>query len=216
MTHFNCDLIVIAGGASRRMGVAKALLPVPPDGTALVRHVIERLSGVVNGQTIVVANDPMLASEAELPPTVQQVPDDYPGAGALGGLATGLARCDGWAMAVACDLPLIEQTLFAAFTALVDRPQPERTSDRDNRPWDAVVPRCEGRPQPLHALYHRRCLPAIEALLAEGGRRFVHFYDEVHVCYVDEPILRQIDPELHSFINVNTPQEWQRAQELIE
>ncbi len=215
MTHFNCDLIVNAGGASRRMGADKALLAVPPKETPLIRHVIERLSGLVSGETFVVANDPTLASKADLPSHVHLVLDNYPGAGALGGLATGLAHCSGWAIAVACDMPLVKPEIFAAFAAFTESPH-ENTGDDALTPWDAIVPRCEGRPQPLHALYHRRCLPAIEALLAEGGRRFVHFYDEVHVCYVDEPILRQIDPELHSFINVNTPQEWQRALELIE
>ena len=208
MTHLNCDLIVIAGGASRRMGVAKALLPVPPERTALIRHVIERLSGVVSGQTIVVANDPTLSSKAGLATTVQQVPDDYPGAGALGGLATGLARCNGWAIAVACDLPLIDPRLFAHLAALV--------GETDQEPWDAVVPETEGYPQPLHALYHRRCLPAMRAELAVDNLRIISFYDNVRVRTVPEPILRQVDPDLRSFVNVNTPAEWERALALLE
>ena len=206
MAQFECDLIVLAGGASRRMGVEKALLETR-DGTSLLRHSIERLSGLVEGQTIVVADDPSLASRANRPSHVQQVADDYPDGGALGGLATGLARCSGWAIAVACDMPLVDPNLFAALAAL---------TEGAGGPWDAVVPESGCRPQPLHALYHRRCLPAIEDLLQRGGQRFVEFYDAVGVRYVDESWLRDIDPELHSFVNVNTPEDWQRALALME
>jgi molybdopterin-guanine dinucleotide biosynthesis protein A len=38
------DLIINAGGVSRRMGRSKALLPVPPDATPLIAHVARRLA----------------------------------------------------------------------------------------------------------------------------------------------------------------------------
>ncbi len=207
MDQFKYDLIINAGGSSRRMGADKALLAVPPDDTPLVRYVCERLSGIVTGQTLVITNDPLLAAKAGLPSSVRLIPDDYPGAGALGGLATGLARCSGWAIAVACDMPLVDPRLFASLAGLT-----ECIGGPDgDRPWDAIVPRSGGRPQPLHAFYHRRCLPAIVSVLDRDGRRFVDFYDAVAVRFVDEPALRQIDPDLLSFVNVNTPEEWQRA-----
>ena len=209
----NCDLIVNAGGNSRRMGTHKALLPAPPDGTPLLLHIIERLSGIVTGQTYVIANDPTLSIRAGLPPSVHQIPDHYPGAGSLGGLATGLARCSGWAMVVACDLPLVNPQLFAALVALARATEDAGpgVSDDGNQRWDAIIPRTEGYPQPLHALYHRRALPAMEALLASGNLRIVNLYDAIRVRYVDEPELREVDPDLRSFFNVNTPADWQRA-----
>ncbi len=217
MQQFNCDLIVNAGGISRRMGMDKALLPVPPDGTLLVRHVVERLTELVNGQIFVIANDPSLALMAGLPPSVHQIADRYPGAGALGGLATGLALCSGWAMVVACDMPLVSPVLFSALAALAFDAEDvgADVGREDRRPWDAVIPMTEGYPQPLHALYHRRCLPAMEALLAEENLRIVNLYESIRVRYVNEPDLRKIDPDLHSFINVNTPGEWERALALL-
>ena len=210
---FECDLIVNAGGNSRRMGVQKALLSVPPDGTPLLRHVIERLSGLVTGQTYVIANDPMLSLKARLPASVGQIPDLYPGAGSLGGLATGLTRCAGWAMVVACDLPLVNPELFAALYGLTEGAEDVclAAGEEDDQVWDAIVPRTEGYPQPLHALYHRRSLPAMQALLAQGDLRIVNLYETIRVRYVDEPELRQIDPDLRSFFNVNTPEDWQQA-----
>jgi molybdopterin-guanine dinucleotide biosynthesis protein A len=67
------------------------------------------------------------------------------------------------------------------------------------------------QPEPLHALYRKSCLPAIEAALNAGRRRAVSFLQDVNVCYLDEGVLRQVDPELRSFRNVNTPQEWAQA-----
>jgi len=201
------DLIVNAGGASRRMGMAKALLPVPPAGTPLLRHIIERLSGLVSGRTVVVANDPTLVAATGLAPSVRQLPDRYPGAGALGGLATGLGLCSSWAIAVACDLPLVNPRLFVALANL---------TEEYGQPWDAIVPVTDGYPQPLHALYHRRCLPAMEALIEEGNLRIVDLYDAVRVRYVTEPVLRRTDPELLSFFNVNTPEEWRQALAILE
>jgi molybdopterin-guanine dinucleotide biosynthesis protein A len=79
---------------------------------------------------------------------------------------------------------------------------------------DAIVPRVraqgleEPQPEPLHAIYRKTCLPAIEAALAAGRRRVVAFLQDVQVCYLDENVLRQFDPDLRSFRNVNTPEEW--------
>ncbi|HEY8393934.1 MAG TPA: molybdenum cofactor guanylyltransferase [Thermaerobacter sp.] len=79
--------------------------------------------------------------------------------------------------------------------------------------WDAVVPRHGGRPEPLLAIYGRHLVPVVENLLARGGGplRLILEAPGVRVCWVEEPALRRFDPELRSLINVNTPQDYQRA-----
>lgn len=80
---------VLCGGASRRMGRDKALLPV--DGVALARRVADALVG--GGCTTVLAvggDGPALAALGLTP-----VPDRWPGEGPLGGLATALAAVAG-------------------------------------------------------------------------------------------------------------------------
>lgn len=205
------DLIINAGGSSRRMGVDKALLPVPPHETPLLRYIVETLTDVGNGETIIVANDQTLSAKAGLAPAVRQVRDGYGDAGALGGLATGLACCRGWAMVVACDMPLLNPRLFLALSALA-----EQSENTGGGLWDAVVPVTDGHFQPLHALYHRRCLPAIEETLRRGDLRVMAFYDAVRVRTMSEMALRAVDPELHSFFNVNTPEDWQAALGLLD
>ena len=111
----------MAGGSSRRMGADKLLLPVPPKGVPLVRHVAERLLPLT-ARVTVIANDPGICAviqglaldEAQhgwdgmcAATVVSCVQDDTPGEGPLGGLATGLRRTEGWALTVAGDMPFI-------------------------------------------------------------------------------------------------------------
>lgn len=113
---------VLCGGASRRMGRDKALVPV--DGVALARRVADAL--VAGGCTSVLAvggDGPALAALGLVP-----VPDRWPGEGPLGGLATALAAVgEGDRLVLApCDLlhPLasLVETLVAA---LAVPPEPE-------------------------------------------------------------------------------------------
>lgn len=203
------ELIINAGGASRRMGRPKALLPVPPHATPLIAHVAQRLAALPLTRVIVVANDPDLPAQAQLPAATLFKPDAYPETGTLGGIATGLQQVDGWAIVVACDLPLVSAALFA----LLAQRAAATVAGADR--WDAVVPMVGGYAEPLHALYHRRCLPAIEARLLQGQRRVISFLDDVRTCTVTEQELRTVDPQLHSFVNANTPAEWDAALQLL-
>lgn len=199
-------LIINAGGQSRRMGQPKALLPLPPTSEPLLQVIYQRLQQLSSQQTVVIANDPTFRAQVALPADVLWLTDAYPDTGPLGGLATGLAAYDNWAICVACDLPLLKPTLFAYFCTLAAETDPAG----DGR-WDAIVPVVDQYPEPLHALYHQRCLPAILDCLAKGERRATAFLPAVRVRYVNEPELRQFDPALHSFFNVNTPDEWAQA-----
>ena len=202
-------LIINAGGQSRRMGTAKALLPVPPHGAPLIAHIAARLAPLHPARLVVVTNDPALPSQAQLPPSTLFVPDAYPDTGTLGGIATGLQHAGGWAAVVACDLPLVSAALFQMLVQLAD----EQEGGEDC--WDAVVPVVDGYEEPLHALYHRRCLGAIEVRLAAGQRRVISFMPDVRTRYVPEDELRAVDPDLHSFFNTNTPEEWAEAVQVL-
>ena len=203
-------LIINAGGQSRRMGASKALLPVPPYHTPLIAHVAARLQPLHPARLVVVTNDPHLPAQAQLPAGTLFVPDAFPDTGTLGGIATGLQHALGWAVIVACDLPLVSAPLFQMLVALAG--EQEGGAGR----WDAVVPVVDGYEEPLHALYHRRCLPAIEARLAAGQRRAISFLPDVRPCYVQEVELRSADPNLRSFFNTNTPEEWAAAIQLLD
>jgi molybdopterin-guanine dinucleotide biosynthesis protein A len=182
------------------MGEPKALLSVPPLGTPLLAHMIRRLRPVVTGEVVVVANDRQVIELALSEIDAVIVEDAYPGTGTLGGIATGLGMVQGWAAVVACDMPLVSASMFALLSRIAAEEEGER--------WDAVVPLVGGYEEPLHALYHRRCLPAMATRLGQGERRVISFMDDVRTKRVAEHELREVDPELHSFLNANTPDEW--------
>ena len=64
--------------------------------------------------------------------------------------------------------------------------------------------------QPLHALYSKRCLEPIQSVLMEEKTRIVDFYPLVRVRVVDVREFLSIDPEMQSFVNINTPEELNR------
>ena len=196
------DLVVNAGGQNRRMGRVKALLPVSPDDTPLILHIMRRLTPLVSGKIVVVTNDAQVATtvqtDAQKIGSIQVVPDLWPQGGALGGVATGLANCAGWTMVVACDMPWVDLAIFAR---LFDVARRQHTVD-------AIVPHVNGRAQPFHALWHRRALPTIESQLTSGVLAVQATLQELDVAWMDARALA-ISEEDRAFLNVNTPAEWQ-------
>jgi molybdenum cofactor guanylyltransferase len=194
-------VLILAGGSSSRMGRDKAWLDL--DGMPLVERVARRLLPIA-GEVIFSANDagPFREVIAGLPVPAAVVADVYVAAGPLAGLHAGLAAARYEAVvAVATDMPFVDHRVIERMMALCGEA-------------DAVVPRIlvegsgEPQPEPLHAIYRRSCLPAIEAALSKGRRRMTSFLGDVSACYVDEEALRIVDPGLASFRNVNTPEEW--------
>jgi molybdopterin-guanine dinucleotide biosynthesis protein A len=200
-------LLVLAGGRSTRMGQDKAWLEL--DGTPLIERSARRLTDLVSEVVFAVgdpanADDPRYAAlAARLPVPARLATDLHPGSGPLAGLEAGLAAAtNDLVFAVATDMPFVHPALV---TLLVSQAEG----------YDAVIPLTPGdaaaEPEPLHAVYRRACLPAIQAALAAGRRRAVAFLADVHVRYVAPEELAPLDPQFRSFANINTPDEWARA-----
>ena len=187
---------IIAGGAATRLGgQAKAALVV--EGCSIAERSLEALRGAFS-RVLVVANDP--APWASL--GVEIVPDSplNRDAGPLAGVHAALVATVGHAgvVCVAGDMPFVAPALLALL--------------RDHAPAaDALVPRVNGRPEPLLARWGAACLPVVEARLAAGARAVHAVFDAVATTWLDEPALRAVDPELRSFINVNTPDDVSRV-----
>lgn len=205
------SLVINAGGQSRRMGQDKALLPVPKSGQPLLRHIVDRLRALPIDRVIIVANKPAWVQYLPSDIPALYVPDAYPGAGPLGGLATGVQACLDWGIYLACDLPLVNPHVLQFLCELAGEPL-----KAGGARWDAIVPRIGGYEQPLHALYQRSVAPAITKCLAAGERRATSFLPHVRVRWVSEAELRPLDPDLASFFNVNTPAEWAEAVRLLD
>lgn len=191
--------LILAGGQSRRFGEDKSL--VLWNGRPLLAHVVYTLSAL-SDDLIVVTNDPARYAALSLP--VRLVPDEQPGVGALMGLYSGLqaARYD-YALAVACDMPLLSLPLLRFMLSLAAG-------------HDVIVPRVAGWPEPLHAIYGKDCLPAMQRALESGYRQIIAFFGEVRVRYVEQAEIDRYDPSHLSFTNVNTVEDWARLQALMQ
>jgi len=183
-----CSLVILAGGLSRRMGRDKAGLPAG-DGT-LIQHLARRLAPVVD-ETIVAGG-----SRRHHLPGLTTVDDRYPGLGPLAGIHAGLlAARSPFVWVVGCDLPDVDPGLAALLYGLAGD-------------VDAVVPRIDSEPQGVCAVYDRALAPRIERLLAAGERRVKMLLAASNVRYVTPEELRAVDPELRSFRNINTPEDY--------
>ena len=76
----------------------------------------------------------------------------------------------------------------------------------------AVVPMVDGHPQPLAAFYATSTLETMRACLAGGDRSLRGLLQKLDVRYVSEAELRACDPQLRSFFDLDTPQDYQAAQ----
>jgi molybdopterin-guanine dinucleotide biosynthesis protein A len=182
------------------MGQPKAWLPFGQE--TLLARVVRRLGQVVEPVVVVAAPDQVLP---ELPAGVRVVRDRHRFQGPLAGLAAGLeAMADlvDAAYVSSCDVPFLQP-------AFVQRMLRELGSAC------VAIPQAEDRLHPLAAVYRVQCLPFAQRLLAQGRLRPVFLCDLVPTRVVPQAVLAEADPELLSLWNINTPEDYARALQLL-
>jgi molybdenum cofactor guanylyltransferase len=187
--------IILAGGNSKRMGKDKALLPLPGNkGVTFVEYLSTMLAMLCREVLLIARDEPQRANYAHLK-GVRTLTDRVSGYGPLMGLSSGLSAIQNLhALVVAVDMPFVQPALLAF---LLNQPLT----------GSLLVPVVNNVPQVLLAIYPRAVLPLIEERLQEGRRDPRSLLEVAPVRYIDETQIRQVDPELRSFINVNTPGE---------
>jgi len=197
---------ILAGGQSKRMGTDKACLRLTPDGPMLIELVLAAVRAVAD-DIMLIANDDRLAGLG-----LRTVPDIYPDAGALGGIYSAVASAQHeHCLVVACDMPFLSSALLRAMAAAprdYDLLAPYLIVG-ENRQGDST-----GVYETLHAIYGRATLPAIREQLEHQRYRVIGFFPRVRVQPFPEATVRQIDRELRSFFNANTPQRLTAARNL--
>lgn len=151
------DGYVLCGGASRRMGRDKALVPV--EGVPMARRVADALWAAGAGRVVAVGGD--ASSLGGLGLVVR--PDRWPGEGPLGGLVTALQDDDPGsaprAVVLSCDLTDPDPAAIARTVAA-----------HAHGGTDAAVPVVDGRHQWLHAAWDRRVAGILADVFAAGER----------------------------------------------
>jgi molybdopterin-guanine dinucleotide biosynthesis protein A len=177
------------------MGQDKALLPLGE--RSVIERVIERVLPLSDDVTII----------TDLPGRYRHlgyrmVGDVYPGKGSLGGIYTAIhvAQYE-YCVVVACDMPFLNTDLLAHLAGLAPG-------------FDVVVPRIEEFPETMHAVYGKGCLEPIQHQLLADQLKIIGFFEDVRVRYVKYDEVCRFDPTFRSFINVNTPDDWERVRRM--
>ena len=194
----DCLAVILAGGDSRRMGCDKS--EVQLGGETLLQRVAATLQTLFP-QTL------LSVRQARPDIALPQICDRHVDSGPLAGIAAALEyaqqRGVSWIFAVATDMPFVQPGVIERLA-----------SQRDG--VAAVVPRVAGHPQPLAAFYSLGALAAVQAQLAGEGKRSLRaVLERLPVAYVDEAELLAADPGLHSFFDLDTPQDLAAASLLV-
>ena len=177
--------IIMAGGDSTRMGTDKSHLLI--DGRTLIEHVLAQLQGHFD-QILVSAK----TKDAYRFPGVEVVGDETPNQGPLMGIVSSLkvSRHD-LNFVQACDIP---HTNMALIGEMLDQ----------MAGYDAATPRNpSGRCEPLYAVYHRRVLATMEAMLARGQKSVHKVFELCNAHYIEIESDNQIS-------NLNTDEDYRR------
>ncbi len=194
--------LIVCGGASLRMGRSKAWLDL--EGEPMLARVVRRVAPSVD-QVVVVS-----APGQELPPLPDRVTllrDRWPGAGPLGGLATGLQWLEGrvaLVYATGTDMPLLAPGWVEMLAHRIGTA-------------DCVVPFIQERAHPLAAIYRPRpTFAAADSLIQRGQLRLLGLLERLNVQRIEPDALRAVDPELGSVCNLNTMADYESLQKRLQ
>jgi len=198
MPQQTCTGIILAGGESKRLnGREKSHLLVGD------QRIIERMMTVFENlfrEILVVSNHP--GSYLDWDALI--VKDLYDKRSSLTGIHASLFYTQTeYAFIAACDTPFLKKGLIKTLVQNID-PR-----------FDVVIPKTEIGIEPLCAVYSRRCLGLVQQSLEKNDLKIRHFFRKLAVKEVPESVLREGDPELISFFNINTPKDLEKANRIV-
>lgn len=198
--------VILAGGFSRRFGRDKGLVVLA--GKPLILHVIDRVSEVVDEVLVVVSSEKQKAKfEIILEEKADLVIDKDDSQSPLVGAITGFETANSeYSLLLPCDTPLVSTQIVQFLLDMCN-----------NR--SAAIPRWPGGYiEPLQAVYRTEsALTAAKTALKQGKRNMQSMIDDLRdVRYVSTMVLEQLEPDLLTFFNVNTPQDLKKAESILK
>jgi len=186
---------VLAGGASRRMGVSKAALPW--GGATLLEHQVGRL-GELFAEVFVVAKDDIRRAAG----SARVLRDRSQQTAPIHGLVRALEETKDRLFALALDLPALSEDLIRE---IAGRGLETRAL--------ALLPEAGGLLQPLAAVWRRGILPLARERIARGELSLHGLAEAAGAEILREGEWRGLDPSGNSFANLNTFEEYLAAKE---
>jgi len=196
---FPCTGAILSGGLAKRFdGREKAFLRI---GADRILDRIYRIFDDLFDEIILVTNNPVQFIEWDF----NIVTDLFDIRSSLTGIHAGLFYATNpHVFFSACDVPFLNKGLVEAVLEEID--------DR----IDIVIPETSAGREPMCAVYSRRCLATAEQHLKKQKLKIQMAFRKSRIKTISEKKLREKDPELLSFFNINTPQDLERAREIIK
>ncbi len=193
-----CTGVILSGGLNTRFdGENKAFISVGG------RRIIDRLLDVFSDlfdEIILVTNHPELFLQWDL--TI--VTDIIDLRSSLTGIHTGLFYSNNpYAFFSACDTPFLKKELVEILVKQIEQK------------IDIIMPETAAGFEPLCAIYSKRCLKPAEDHLKANKVKIQWAFRSNRIKNIPENQLRTVDPELRSFLNINTPEDLVRAEEMV-
>jgi len=197
--------IILAGGVSKRFGQDKGLVQI--GGKPLILRVFERAREVVDEVIVVVSSTAQKESYALLfPRKTEIVVDVYDSRSVLVGALTGFMKAQGeYSLLLPSDTPFLSRDVIRLLFEM-------------SHNTDAVIPRWpNGYIEPLQAVYRRdSALAAAREAVSKGEARLQSMISLLsRVRYLSTIVVKEMDPHLTTFFNINTPSDLKRAERLI-
>lgn len=197
--------IVLAGGFSKRFGRDKGLLQLA--GKPLIVHVLDNISALVDELLVVVgsrnqekAYAPLLQSKAKI--LIDKLAIQNPIIGALTGFENTSSR---YSLILACDTPFVSrQIIHFLLENCVNN--------------DAAIPRWPNSYlEPLQAAYNTKSAltATIETMDKKNPDMLKMIARLKKVHFVSTLVLQKLDPRLMTFVNVNTPSDFKKAEQML-
>ncbi len=181
---------ILAGGKSERMGENKAFLFFREK--PFIDEIYNGLSRIFKNVTIVTKPEyKALYKRKKLVFDIMSLQTP------LVGILTALKHSiNDFVFIKSCDNPIFSADLIKAMTEQING-------------YDVVMPKLSDGFHPLFAIYSKNCLTPIENQLKNGNRRTIDFFRHVNICLMDEEKVKKYDPDLVSFININTKKDYE-------
>lgn len=197
--------VVLAGGFSKRFGQDKGLLELA--GKPLILHILDKVSTVVDEVLVVVSSKSQeKAYTCSLKQKAKIVIDKYETQNPLVGALTGFEKAQGkYSLLLPCDTPFVSSQIASFLLELCVNK-------------DAVIPRWpNGHIEPLQAVYYTKSALNVADKALEDKKQNMHsmIASLKKVRYVSTLVLKQIDPKLTTFFNINTPKDLRKAEHML-
>jgi len=192
--------VLLAGGANKRMGTKKAFLKI---GDETFIEIIHSKMEKLFSETIVVTDTPEeFAHLINARLTTDIIQDGEKNA--LRGIHAGLSVASHPAcFVIGCDMPFFSLSLVEYMSQFAED-------------YEAVVPLLDGFYQPLFAYYHKKSLEVIEQRLIEQRYKINDLISQFHTKAIEEQVVKDHDPLLLSFNNINSPEDYRKILDFWE